>query len=48
MEITKEIAQKALEKLLQSPEWKIVKSQLEEEKRNLNNLMMQNAINWNE
>lgn len=44
----KEIIQKALEKLLQSPEWKLVKNQLDEERKNLQNNMMQNAINWNE
>ena len=39
---------KALEQLIRSNEWKIVKSQLEEEKRNLYNYMMNNAMNWTE
>jgi hypothetical protein len=30
------------------PEWQIVKSQLEEERQNLNNKLFVNAINWNE
>lgn len=39
---------KALEQLIRSNEWKIVKSQLEVERKNLNNRMMQDAINWSE
>ena len=39
---------KALEQLIRSNEWKIVKNQLEEERNNLHNSMMVNAINWNE
>lgn len=44
----KEIVKKAMEQLLLSKEWQIVKSQLVEERNGLNNRLFQNAINWNE
>lgn len=44
----KKIVLKAMEQLINSPEWSIVKSQLEDERKSLNNKMMVNAFSWNE
>ena len=44
----KKLVLKAMEQLMRSPEWSIVKNQLEDERKNLLNKMMVNAINWNE
>jgi hypothetical protein len=44
----KKVVLKAMDQLLRSPEWSIVKSQLEEERSQLNNKLMTSAINWNE
>lgn len=44
----KKIVLKAMEQLIHSPEWSIVKSQLVEEKNALLNKLMVNSINWNE
>ena len=44
----KKLVLKAMEQLIRSPEWSIVKSQLEDERKNLLNKMMVHAINWNE
>lgn len=39
---------KAMYQLMALPEWKIVKNQLEEERKQLNDKLFINAINWNE
>jgi len=44
----KEIIQKAMESLLLSKEWQIVKNQLVEERNGLNNKLFTQSINWNE
>lgn len=44
----KKIVLKAMDQLIHSNEWSIVKSQLEEERKNLLNKMMTNSINWSE
>lgn len=44
----KKIVLQALEKLIQSPEWSLVKKQLEEERQSLNNKLMVNAFAWDE
>ena len=44
----KKIVLKAMDQLINSPEWSIVKSQLEEERKQLNDKLFINAINWNE
>lgn len=44
----KKIVLKAMEQLLMSPEWSIVKSQLEEERKNLQNNRKIGNMNWTE
>lgn len=39
---------KAMYQLMALPEWQIVKNQLEEERKQLNDKLFINAINWNE
>ena len=44
----KKIVLASMEALMNSKEWKIVKSQLEQERENLHNSLFVGAINWNE
>ena len=44
----KKIVLKAMDQLINSPEWSIVKSQLEEERNQLQAKLFVHAINWNE
>ena len=44
----KKIVLKAMEQLIHSNEWSIVKNQLVEEKNALLNKLMVSSINWNE
>lgn len=47
-ETTKKQILQAMEKLIQSPEWKIVRKQLEEERKQLNHKMMVSSFSWQE
>lgn len=44
----KKIVLKAMDQLIHSNEWSIVKSQLEEERRNLQNKLMVHGFSWDE
>lgn len=44
----KKIVLKAMDQLIQSPEWSIVKNQLQQERDDLLNKLLHNAMNWNE
>ena len=44
----KKLVLKAMDQLIHSNEWSIVKNQLEDERKNLLNNVLQNSINWSE